>query len=389
MLETLAPQVLRPRRLADGKPPGCTGEEDDMKRLCLVLLASVLLVVLLPATALAYTPLLVSPADKSQVTRTAPNGWYLDLAWSGSNSLTTYAFEIATSPNVDSQGNFLQNNVVCANYGIFKTYYNNSSYLNPGTYLTPGTYYWHVEDMFPMDSFNFSPWSSTWSFTVPAPSSNEYWMNLQPKALAWEMTQGDLPSAAKSVVFGCNGPQQTTYYLAFVVPTDAWVKVYQANSNTYSFVADPTGLAPGTYQSKFTVYEALDSAFAHQVLGSPYDYPLALVVRAKAGSTYYDPKRPACTLSRPKVTGTASARRGTRLSGKVTPAHKTPVKIQVQHLARGKWKAYKKLATSTSAKGSWSLKARLARGTYRVRSLTVSYPAYKAGTSSWRRVVVK
>lgn len=94
-------------------------------------------------------------------------------------------------------------------------------------------------------------------------------------------------------------------------------------------------------------------------------------------------------LSKPKVSGKATAKKGTTLVGTVAPAHATRVSIEVQVLSKKKYKRFKTYAKDSSASGAWKYKAKLKKGTYRVRVSVVASATYLAGTSDWRKVVVK
>jgi hypothetical protein len=96
-----------------------------------------------------------------------------------------------------------------------------------------------------------------------------------------------------------------------------------------------------------------------------------------------------CSLSAPSVTGKATARKGTALKGTITPGHAGRVTLEVKVLSKKKYKAYKRYTTTSKATGGWTYKARLKKGTYRIRALTADGPIYSAGASKWRKVVVK
>jgi len=94
-------------------------------------------------------------------------------------------------------------------------------------------------------------------------------------------------------------------------------------------------------------------------------------------------------LSTPRVSGKATARRGTWLTGAVSPSHSTAVRIEVQVLAKKKYKRYKTFSVGSAADGVWKYKAKLKRGAYRIRELSAADGTYGAGASGWRKVVVK
>jgi len=99
--------------------------------------------------------------------------------------------------------------------------------------------------------------------------------------------------------------------------------------------------------------------------------------------------RAPCSLSTPRVSGKATAKKGTALSGIVTPACAERVTLEVQVLSGQKFRAYKRYSTNSTATGAWSYKAKLKKGTYRIRALTAQGEIYSAGRSGWRKVVVK
>jgi hypothetical protein len=91
-------------------------------------------------------------------------------------------------------------------------------------------------------------------------------------------------------------------------------------------------------------------------------------------------------LSRPRVSGRASAKRGTTLTGSVSPARRTTVKLEVQVYKRGRFRTYKTFSVTSYSGGGWKYKARLKRGTYRVRAKTAETLDYRAGCSGWRTI---
>ncbi len=97
----------------------------------------------------------------------------------------------------------------------------------------------------------------------------------------------------------------------------------------------------------------------------------------------------AVSLGTPRVSGKASAKKGTKLVGSLAPGHVTKVTLEVQVLSKRKYKKYKKYYVNTTQSGSWSYKVKLRRGTYRVRALTASDGTYLAGSSGWRKITVK
>jgi hypothetical protein len=95
------------------------------------------------------------------------------------------------------------------------------------------------------------------------------------------------------------------------------------------------------------------------------------------------------THATPKVSGKASARKGTKLYGRLSPGRVSAVRLEVQVYSKKKYRSYKSFTVRSSASGAWSYKAKLKRGTYRVRSRTLAESPYLAGASGWRKVVVK
>jgi len=251
-----------------------------MKRLWWVLTVAVVVLVIVPTTALAYTPWPSSPANGAVVPRNAPNGWYPYLQWGSNNPITTYMWQISTSPAEGADGSFQSQ--VMGNYGSFNKYFNSQSEW-PYYYLTAGTYYWHVLDMFDWDSTGFSPWSATYSFTVPAAPTGTLSMALSPTALAWTVTIGDPAPAAKIVTFGCNGPGSYAWR-SYNETLPSWVTETQLDQSRCSYAVDPSGLAPGTYTTPMKV-EMWNSVNSAPVLGSPYNLPMTLIVRPKTGAT--------------------------------------------------------------------------------------------------------
>jgi len=353
----------------------------------IAVLAAVALAVVLAAPAAAIAsdaPYLVSPSNGATVPRNAPNGWYPYLDWGSNNpDLTTYLFEIATNPAQLSDGSFYPDYQVLGDYGIFETYYDYGSRW-PYTYLLPGTYYWHVRDMFPSGGTGFSAWSATWSFTVPPPGASEFAMNVQPSALTWEIKQGDPNPAPRNVTFDCYGPSGTTYSWRSTPPNVSWVTETQLDNRTCQYSINAAGLAPGKYEAIMPVEMFRDSGMTQHIAGSPYSFPITLIVTSKSGSTGQ-----ACSVSAPKASGKASAKRGTKLVGAVTPGHSTRVTVEVQRYKSKKYRSYKKYSVGSTASGAYALKKKFPRGTYRVRALAAAAPGYREAASGWRKIVVK
>jgi hypothetical protein len=112
--------------------------------------------------------------------------------------------------------------------------------------------------------------------------------------------------------------------------------------------------------------------------------PIAGMIQAQVASA------PASAeLSAPRVAGTASAKKGTTLKGTIAPPRIATVSVTVQVLTKKKWSAYKTYAASADARGSWTLKIRPKKGTYRVQAGTYADATYSAGRSAWAEVVVK
>ncbi len=94
------------------------------------------------------------------------------------------------------------------------------------------------------------------------------------------------------------------------------------------------------------------------------------------------------TPGRPRVSGKATAKRGTLLKGSIAPSY-GQVTIEVQVLSKKKYKKYKTFYATSTMTGEWSKKIKIKKGTYRVRVTTRAWEAYFAGVSSWRTFKVK
>ncbi len=95
------------------------------------------------------------------------------------------------------------------------------------------------------------------------------------------------------------------------------------------------------------------------------------------------------TGTMPKVSGKATAKKGTTLTGAVAPGRATRVTIEVQVYSKKKYRAHKKYAVTSTATGAWKYKAKLKKGTYRIRMRTDADATYLEAVSGWRKVTVK
>lgn len=97
----------------------------------------------------------------------------------------------------------------------------------------------------------------------------------------------------------------------------------------------------------------------------------------------------AVALGTPRVSGKASVRKGTLLKGGMAPPRVTRLLVEVQVLNKRKFKTYRRYNVWTTSTGRWAYKAKLKRGTYRIRAVTIREGAYEPATSGWRRVKVR
>lgn len=94
-------------------------------------------------------------------------------------------------------------------------------------------------------------------------------------------------------------------------------------------------------------------------------------------------------LSTPRVMGDANARTGTQLKGYVLPKHQCRVLVDVQVLEKTQYKKYKTFSATCRSTGQWTYQAKLKKGTYRIRALTLADARYPAAASGWCTVKVK
>lgn len=95
------------------------------------------------------------------------------------------------------------------------------------------------------------------------------------------------------------------------------------------------------------------------------------------------------TLSSPRTTSkTLRSSRAATFFGTASPARVARVRVEVQRLVRGKYRAYKTFTLSTSAQGRWTLKARLPRGSVRMRATSAATVGYLPAASTWRKARV-
>jgi hypothetical protein len=94
-------------------------------------------------------------------------------------------------------------------------------------------------------------------------------------------------------------------------------------------------------------------------------------------------------MATPKVVGKATAKSKTKLSGRVAPGRAALVIVEIRRLSKKKYRAFKSLRAHSAGNGAWSIKVKLGKGTYSIRTTTPATPGYTAGSSSWRKVVVR
>jgi photosystem II stability/assembly factor-like uncharacterized protein len=96
-----------------------------------------------------------------------------------------------------------------------------------------------------------------------------------------------------------------------------------------------------------------------------------------------------CTLAVPRVSGAATHKRSTTVSGSISPAHAATLTLRIQRKRGSLWKPYATRTVTTNGKGRWSAKIKLSAGTYRLCTSCKVAGDYSAATSKWGRVVVK
>jgi hypothetical protein len=187
----------------------------------------------------------------------------------------------------------------------------------------------------------------------------------RPARLFGYVTAGGKAVEGVTVVVGTTGKTATS-------DLDGW----------YEIVGVPVGTHTVTYSKSGYNSQTVSKAFAD---GADVGADVSLTV-------YVAPVIPppaAVGLTTPKVSGKATAKKGTTVAGVVSPAHATRVTIEVQVLKKKKYVKYKKYGVNAGANGAWKYKAKLKKGTYRIRVLTAADSSYLASTSGWRKVVVK
>jgi len=97
----------------------------------------------------------------------------------------------------------------------------------------------------------------------------------------------------------------------------------------------------------------------------------------------------ACRLARPVLT--ASPRRGRKflVTGRVTPAHSTPLTLIIEHWRKGRWRAYAKVRSRSGVSGTWRARLALPSGRFRIRAVTSRLRVWAGAASPWRAVRVR
>ena len=160
--------------------------------------------------------------------------------------------------------------------------------------------------------------------------------------------------------------------------------------------ADSGGHAASAYAWRSSISGPLSTSASFSTSGLPVGvHTIYFRVQCANGtwspetSVVLDVRKSGVTLSIPKVSGKASARKGTTLIGTVSPGHRVRVMLEVQRYSKRKYRSYKKLYVYSTDSGSYRYKYKLKKGTYRVRAVTPTDGTWLAGASGWRKVVVK
>jgi hypothetical protein len=147
-----------------------------------------------------------------------------------------------------------------------------------------------------------------------------------------------------------------------------------------------SGIVPSTYNVTYTKAGYSGQTVAITVLPSTTttrDVSLEIALAVQS------PTPKPVALTAPKVSGLASAHRGTTLKGTLRPAHSKRLAVQVRRLVNHKWRAAGTTNVTADKTGAWRAKLRLRTGTYSVRVLSSKDSIYSAGASSWRTVRVR
>jgi subtilisin family serine protease len=147
-----------------------------------------------------------------------------------------------------------------------------------------------------------------------------------------------------------------------------------------------SGIVPSTYNVTYAKAGYSGQTVRATVLPSAtttQDVSLEIAVAVQS------PTPKPVALSTPKVSGLASAHRGTTLKGTLIPAHSKRLTVQVRRLVNHRWRAYGSTTVASDKTGSWHVRLRLRRATYSVRVVSAADAVYSAGASSWRTVRVR
>jgi len=159
--------------------------------------------------------------------------------------------------------------------------------------------------------------------------------------------------------------------------------------------SDSRGHAAAAYAWRSSISGDLSASASFVTTALPVgNHVIALKVQCANGTwsaetTVQVKVRKRASLSTPKTSGSASARKGTTFTGTVNPHRSTTVKLQVQKYSRGSYHTYKTYTLKSGSSGSWKYKVKLKKAKYRVRTTTAETSTYFSATSSWHKVTVK
>jgi hypothetical protein len=323
----------------------------------------------------AEGPLVGGVAVSGNISASGDEDWYyLYVGSTGDFTITTNAYTVAYKYDAG---------------GLDELFYFNTSGGSTIEQWQPGLYYFRVYK-------NSAPKAYTLSVTGPTSSQPPSLANThrtatllneiyEPADTGYRQAQLLTPYAENQATIGASG--DADWYKFYVTSTcDVSVGLWTPHDLSLDVYSDPTKselvwmrgpsstwnrqLARGIYYVK--VHEGT----------APQEYTFSVQ------GQFVSLDAPT-SMTTPKVVGKATSRSKTKFTGSVKPGRAALVNVEISRLSKKKFKAFKVLHASAVANGAWSIKAKLSKGTYRIRTTTRATPGYTAGSSSWRKVVVK
>ena len=296
---------------------------------------------------------------------------------------------------VGATGNFTVANTA---YTVFYQYDGGSLrelwYMEHGTstprQLEPGLYYIRVYKDHPPIGYALKVVGPTSAYAPNKAnthrSATEYSEIYESATEGYKRAQLVAPYAENHATYDADGDRD--WYKFYVTGTCAVTVGQWAPKNTTLCVyANPT-------QPEIVWFNGFQSATTTRQLGPGIYYVMVYGVSPPQEYTftvrgaYVSLDKPS-VLSIPSVVGRARATRTTKFTGRISPARAASINVEMQRFSGGKYRGYKVVRVRASAQGSWSVRKRLKRGTYRVRAKASAATGYASGVSGWRKVVVR